>query len=902
MAGILDLVRDWAAQLPYWEQAALERVASGATLTEKDYQGLLDLCMQDAGLVPVPAGSRPALTFAAKLADKSDTAGYIVERLFNLQNVNALPEAQEIRFGPQLTVLYGPNGSGKTSYTRPLGCAAFARGEREVLTDARKVSTKALPQADIEISKKGTKKTLTWANGARCPDLSGVYVFDGTSMDAHLTRPNALSFSPSGLSLLTELAEVTDVVRERLRKLIELKSAPHNFDPFFSGDSSISREITNLSAKSNIAGLEKSAVLSAADGKLMEELDTQIAELKSRNVHKRIATLQQEVKDLQKLLTQLDATAATVGSAAEAEVKALIETLGTRRQEAERVGADQFKFAQFTQIGTDVWREFVGSAKALADAEAQRGTPYPQTGDPCLFCRQTLSPESINLINRMWEFLTSDAPARFESVRQACINRAQQFQSVTFTYFGVDAAARRILEGEAPEAVAAINAYIQACSTRVRDLQTALTTATMMDFTAATAPDGALVQATIERRQTEISKLETTDTDKELEKVEQQLRELQHRRVLGERLAEIKGWVDGQQWSARAQKAVGSTHHITAKYNELFKLLVTDQYRDVFQAMLRKLKRNLKLTIETRGHKGETVRQIVLSPDAFAQRVAIDKILSDGEKRAVALVDFLTEVSLNVSSNAIILDDPVSSFDSDSKEAVSQLLAEHAAKRQVIVFAHDLAFLHALKVCAKKLSVGVVSHWIRCEEGQPGYVYLDNSPICEGDYKSAKIARDCYAKAKAAAPAEQERLLQQGFGALRTTYEAFVIYDLFNGVVKRFEERVGFDQLKEVILDRDVVEQVVDKLGALSRHIDAHLHSDAFATDKPTPEMLLEEIDAFEDLRKRHKESKKATMSAAAKPVAKPAAESLGELGESVPDVSQPGTYPESTEQSLGLG
>jgi len=128
-----------------------------------------------------------------------------------------------------------------------------------------------------------------------------------------------------------------------------------------------------------------------------------------------------------------------------------------------------------------------------------------------------------------------------------------------------------------------------------------------------------------------------------------------------------------------------------------------------------------------------------------------------------------------------------------------------------------------------------------------------------------------YTRAKAAAPAEQERLLQQGFGALRTTYEAFVIYDLFNGVVKRFEERVGFDQLREVTLDRGVVEQVVDKLGALSRHIDAHLHSDAFATDKPTPEMLFEEIKAFEELRRKHKESKKATMSTAAKPVTKTA-------------------------------
>lgn len=116
------------------------------------------------------------------------------------------------------------------------------------------------------------------------------------------------------------------------------------------------------------------------------------------------------------------------------------------------------------------------------------------------------------------------------------------------------------------------------------------------------------------------------------------------------------------------------------------------------------------MIIETRGQKGETVRQIVLSPEAFAQRVAIDKILSDGEKRAVAFVDFLTEVSLDASSNAIVLDDPVSFFDIDSKESVAELLAKNAAKRKVIVFTHNLAFLHFLKVWCKKLNVGVESH------------------------------------------------------------------------------------------------------------------------------------------------------------------------------------------------
>jgi hypothetical protein len=52
MASTLELIRDWATTLPYWEQAALELIAAQHQFTESDYQRLLDLCMEDGGLMP----------------------------------------------------------------------------------------------------------------------------------------------------------------------------------------------------------------------------------------------------------------------------------------------------------------------------------------------------------------------------------------------------------------------------------------------------------------------------------------------------------------------------------------------------------------------------------------------------------------------------------------------------------------------------------------------------------------------------------------------------------------------------------------------------------------------------------------------------------------------------------
>jgi hypothetical protein len=180
-----------------------------------------------------------------------------------------------------------------------------------------------------------------------------------------------------------------------------------------------------------------------------------------------------------------------------------------------------------------------------------------------------------------------------------------------------------------------------------------------------------------------------------------------------------------------------------------------------------------------------------------------------------------------------------------------------AKTRQVVIFTHDLSFLYRIKERAEELPVDVVTHWIREENGQPGFVHLDNSPVCEKDFKSAAKAREYYSKAKDAPPAEQQLLLQQGFGALRTSYEALIIFEIFCDVVARFEERLSFGRLKEVRIDPKLIEEIIGRMESLSRHITAHLHSDKFGSVKPTPATLLDEIEAFDSIRKAQKELKK---------------------------------------------
>jgi len=201
----------------------------------------------------------------------------------------------------------------------------------------------------------------------------------------------------------------------------------------------------------------------------------------------------------------------------------------------------------------------------------------------------------------------------------------------------------------------------------------------------------------------------------------------------------------------------------------------------------------------------------------------------------------------------------VTSLDLEWSAVIASLLVEEAKKRQVVVFTHNLPFVYYLKNFCQDQQVNVQMHWIKRgdHDDQPGYVFANNSPVLESDYKNPRIATEHYESAKKLPPAEQERLLKQGFGALRTTYESFIIYNLLAGVVIRFNERISPGRLNDIVWDRDLFQKVIDKHEYLSRYIEGHLHSDSYMLVKPTPEILMKEIREFKQIAKQHKQLKK---------------------------------------------
>jgi recombinational DNA repair ATPase RecF len=860
MSGTLDEIRAWAAsELKRWERAALEKISTRHELTESDLEELVEYFKQDAGLGPIPQDQKPGAASGrtigyAKLAPRH------LERIFNLRNVNALPEGQEIRFGRAITIIYGENGAGKTGYARPLACAGFARGDREVLPNAS-LTHQVQPQADIEVSYGDTKETLTWFVGHQLQELSGFPLFDGNSATVHLTHSNSLNYSPAGLSFLTRLADVTDQVRERIKRIIEELERPTDFQATFEGDSKAKTAVKDLSAVTDLNELEKLAKLSPEEDAALGELEKEIARLNLEDTAKLTERLKREIADLEKLIVSIDAAQTACGEVAEALTTQLIADTHLRRNDVAAMGASQFTFQSFKRIGSDEWLDFLQAAHALAVSERPDPPPYPQVGDHCLLCRQTLPSDATELIQKLWQFITSDSGRLLEAAERACSRQIATLKMISLDYFSESASARRLLEAELPLVVPGIESQIEAARTRRDEIIDSLSKLEARALPPLISIDTTDLKSLIDLRKGRLNELANSDHAQRLNDARKSFRELNHRRILAKHIQEIRSQVERKRRAERARRALGSTRAITTKYNELFRTLVTEKYTALFEQTLQKFKPDMKVTVETRGFKGETVRQIVFRPKSNPHGYSIDRILSEGEKRAVAISDFLTETSMDQSNCGIILDDPVTSMDERWKATLAQCLAERAKSSQVIVFTHDLAFIYRIKKHCEELELDVSGHWIREEDGAPGFVYLDNSPVCEREFRNAQVARDFYAKSKGAEPAQEQYLLQQGFGALRSSYEALIVFEIFNDVVGRFEERISFGRLSQVCLDDEITRGIVARMEGLSGYIDAHLHSDRYAGVKPNRADLLKEIDAFESIKQRHKELKKEKIS-----------------------------------------
>lgn len=837
----------WARGFAPWQKLSLGYAIRHGALSEAQINDVYSVFLHDNGL-----GDDPGIAMPEAITGRPASgalAPFRLTRIDNLRAVNALPDSAVLTFSAGLTVIYGGNGTGKSGFARILSNVCFRRVQHTIFPNVYEATGASVPAADITVIEGNQpEKSISLEDARKDADLKRIAIFDTTVARTHLVDENPLGFKPVGFDVFPELGRIYGELAKRLAADTERRNRANTFtSSFVAPQSAVSELVAALSADTALAPMQELAKFGETETARLEEVQRQIRDLQSKSPTEAIAQLTEAKADIVALERRLTEARAPLGDDNRAVYRQQISDAAAKAKQAAEEGAESFKKAFFKGIGSPEWKEFLTAARDLAAIE---GDTYPQEEDYCLLCHRPLDTESAALIHRFWGFLASPALREAEQARAVVDRSAKLLTGLQLTFFSAETRVRGHVMRLNPEVAKQVEQLVVALEADRVTIGKVLATGGG-EIAAAGFGDVSTGIAGLKKQiDDDITRLQGQSVADALKALETERVLLRHRQVLSQLLPQIETFLADARWVRKASgtpKRNLSPRHLTEKETELFRTVIADGYRKRLGDECEALDCVLPVELSARGERGQTIRSLVIKGGHRP-----NDILSEGEQRAVALADFLTEVCLNPANAGIVLDDPVNSQDHQRKDCIAKRLVGEAKVRQVVVFTHDLVFFTMLAAAAEDTGAEMLTHWVeRDGEGRPGQVSLDDSPATTPQYRSTDKAKKSLAAAKAAAGSKRLQLIQRGMGELRRTVEEIVPHFFLKQVVNRWSDRIMVTALKRIDWDRGLVADIISVYEDISAHIEGHSHTEEKTGAPPAPKDLEEMIARVDELRTR---------------------------------------------------
>ena len=269
----------------------------------------------------------------------------------------------------------------------------------------------------------------------------------------------------------------------------------------------------------------------------------------------------------------------------------------------------------------------------------------------------------------------------------------------------------------------------------------------------------------------------------------------------------MEKYITTECWIARAtplQTTKLNTKRVTDLGKKAWRELVSDSFRNRFQREVADLDAP-EVDLEFRGEHGSQMRAKNLEG-----LDAIDRFLSEGEQKAIALADFFAELSMQRRELPAILDDPATSFDHDRKERIAGRIVRESEVRQIVVFTHDLMFASYLHEQIEDRSGNIDAtkaafHDLRSETNRVG--------IVEENYYPGSVKFDAYMQRVEGKARELETLageartdsIRNAYGMLRRAVEKAVEEKIFGRVMARWTDQIQMQNVPRASLSRENV-------------------------------------------------------------------------------------------------
>ena len=841
-------VKEFADSLPYSVKYLADKILTGNIISENDTDNSYSYLLEELNLKSVTAKPEIPINYNSTNANnyKSDLS---LLRLSGVEGVNALIENQMLEFSPNLTIIYGANGSGKSGYVRLLKKSFYSKSPEDILPNVHLEAGHKQVNAKFTFKSNGVEIYLQYPISEGNPEFEQFAVFDGKSVSRHLDQKNEFDFRPSGLDFFGELTEAIKNVEIKLNNEIVNKRSGNtlsDLSDLFDGESEIKSVVQNLNDQTKIGDLRIHTPFSDADKLIKLEIEKQYDDLLLASKGKK-----KEIQKLSYIKALLAGTKKAIETfnqyfAAESltKIKSAITDCIAKEECAKVEGIEFFKTDKIEGIGTKEWKNFIVAADAFAKQQKFEIADYPQIGDNCLFCHQPLNSSAEKLISNYWTYIKSVAENNARKARKTLDEFKEKIEALAFDLFPDGNILTVWIKEKYPEILITLKHKIseekKLAENILFDIQNKISTdriSIIMNFT-----EYEIIESAID---TLIESLSNDEQNTELDRLLKEKTRLIHKEKFNTHFLKFEKYIEDQLWIDKANKVNFPKRKITDMEKYLSDRYFNQKYVDSFNEECKKLNGNFGVEINHTGSAGRSYRQLKLkgrNPNV---------VLSEGEQKVIAIADFIAEMKLSEANRGIIFDDPVNSLDNDRKKQIADRLAYYSLNKQVIIFTHDLVFFYHIKNSGKKYLEGInnsfVHHSIEKEANLSGKVILNSSPANEGQYNKPTKAEEWLGKSQVANGNDKIDYAKSGLAALRSSYEALAIFTILGGTVQRFDPQIRIGRLKDIKYEKSLIESVIEKHGEISDLIEGHLPSDEFGV-VASPEILEQHIKDFQCL------------------------------------------------------
>lgn len=693
-----DEFEAWLGERPKWLQTAARQIIDQKRLPNPAEMAILAQLCQSEALAEKTAVFSTVEPGA--LAHAAVRPPLRICAIANVQGVSAIRNGAEIDFGAHnLTVIYGPNGSGKTAFSRLLKQACGSKAMDEIYPNIFE-EVNPPSSARLRILLANAVNEIDWILGTGpVNQLRSMHVFDSRTASMYISEKNEATYEPSQMRFISSLIKVCDGVAEQLNagKAKLVKKLP--VLPVDHAESPSAKWLAKLSANTTEEDVEKSCAYTAEQEAERLLLETTLAQ---KDVAGRLTAISRERTAFAQLKQYLKTFEERLSDDAIGQLVAARDAAISKRKAAKEDALKVFAGADLDGIGNPTWRELWEQARNFSINYAYPEVPFPNTANDakCVLCNQDLDVAAQARLKHFEQFVQGGLEASAKQAEARLEVLAKRLPAVPkIEEWLVQLAVLKLTE--------------DACTKLHSDLLSRKAFAdTAMELNGHPVLDWSQTDQVIA---THLGALEVE------EKALQALLQDDKRKQMAARVIELRAteWLKQNKQSisdevarlkliATIDKAISqtATTALTKKSNELAKSELSAGYQKRFATELKRLGGDrLKVIPESKQQgKGKTTFGIALQDtkrDAPAAR-----ILSEGELRIVALAAFLADITGANQITPFVFDDPISSLDQDFEERVVKRLVSIAEERQVVIFTHRLSLLAQVEAEVKKIKDG----------------------------------------------------------------------------------------------------------------------------------------------------------------------------------------------------